>query len=50
MRGVPDKRIEPINAANNLNQNLKQSIIALHVRELMSQDQATALVSPVRGG
>ena len=50
VRGVPNHRIEPIDAANDLEEDLADSVIAFHVCQFMRQDKAAPLRGPLRSG
>ena len=49
VRGVPNHRIEPIDAANELAQNLPERIVPFDVRHLMSQNQPASQQRPFPG-
>src|SRR5688572_15529310 len=48
-RGVPDNRVEPIETADRLKQNLENAVIAFHVREFVCQYEAPAAERPFPG-
>src|SRR5690242_6276117 len=45
-RGIPRQRVEPIQSTEQLNRYLSKSILALDVRQLMRQHDASSLFSP----
>src|ERR1043165_298264 len=42
----PDRRVEPIHAADKLHENLRETITAFHMGEFMNDDGAASFVGP----